>query len=104
MKGRIGISAAAALWASAFVVMALIIVQAGTVSPASAQADMVSKAGEYTVLSTNAGSEDIIIVLDNRAEELMAYKIVNQSSIQLLQKTSLPETFIRGRAGAQGRP
>lgn len=92
----------AALWASACVILALIIITAGRAPQAVAQSNMVSATSSYTLLSTDGGSEDVIVVLDSRGEEILVYKILNQSKIELYQKVPLPDTFIRGRAGVQG--
>lgn len=103
-----------ALWASAFVLAGLILVQmrlASTVQAAPplfgqnsvANAGMVAQAGGYTVLTSDAGNEDILVVLDSRNEELFVYHVENQSSVQLLERQLLPGLFAEGRARAAGR-
>lgn len=102
------------LWASAFVLAGLILVQmrlASTVHAAPplfgqnslANAGMVSSAGGYTVLTSDVGNEDILIVLDSRNEELFIYHVENQSSVQLLERQTLPALFAEARTRAQGR-
>lgn len=106
--------ARAALWASAFVLAGLILVQmrlAGAVHAAPplfgdsslARAGMLAQAGGYTVLTSDVGNEDILVVLDSRNEELFIYHLENQSSVQLLERQSLPGLFNEARARAQGR-
>ncbi len=62
----------AALWASAFVIMALIIMQAGKLPGNAAYAEMSSSNEAYTLLTTDAGKGDdaapyeLLYVLDNR--------------------------------------
>ncbi|MCA9277622.1 MAG: hypothetical protein H6815_02400 [Phycisphaeraceae bacterium] len=61
--------------------------------------DAVASAGDFTILASDGGNEDVVLVLDNRNEELLAYKIRNQNQIELLQRASLAELFERGKAG-----
>lgn len=105
-----------ALWASAFVLAGLVLVQVrlagvahGAAAPPlfggaqSAQAGMVAQAGGYTALTSESGNEDILVMLDSRAEELFIYHVENQSSIQLLERQNVPGLFAEARARAQGR-
>lgn len=87
------IAPSAALWASAFVILALILVTAGRGNGNAAYAEMVGTAGDYTIMTTNGGSKEIVLVLDERSEELLAYKILNQKEIELYQKLDLSQTF-----------
>lgn len=90
-----------ALWASAFVLVALIVVQAGRIGPSEARADLVSSAGDLTALTVESTNDDVLLVVDNRSESLMAYKVVNQNSFELFRSYSLPRLFgeARNRAG-----
>jgi hypothetical protein len=90
------------LWASAFVIAAMILVVAGRGGGLEARGEMVSRVGEYTLLSTDGGNEDVIVVLDSRSEELMVYKIVRQRSVDLMQKINLKETFSDARRQVVG--
>ncbi len=107
-------SARLALWASAFVLAGLVLVQVrmatvahgappifGGAQPASA--GMVAQAGGYTVMTSESGNEDIMVLLDSRSEELFVYHVENQSSIQLLERQNVPGLFAEARARAQGR-
>lgn len=107
-------SARLALWASAFVLAGLVLVQLRLAAPATAApplfggsqratAGMVAQAGGYTVLTSESGNEDIFILLDSRNEELFVYHIENQNSVQLLERQPLPGLFAEARARAQGR-
>jgi len=99
---------AASLWASAFVILALIIVQAGRMGavPSSALAGEVSSVGDLTVLTAAGGdNEDVLAVLDRRAERLFVYGIENQSSLQLLESYEVSRIFASARNAATiGRP
>ena len=104
-----------ALWASAFVLAGLVLVQwrlppaAASAAPPlfggsqTASAGMIAQAGGYTILTSESGNEDIFVLLDSRAEELFIYHVENQSSMQLLERQSVPGLFAEARARAQGR-
>lgn len=98
------------LWASAMVLAGLIVAQLGRASwhgaPASARdaagaammgADVVSRVGDFSILSFDAGTEDVVVVLDGRTEELFAYKVLNQRKLDFLQSVKVPEIFERVR-------
>ncbi len=71
----------AGLWASAFVIMALIIVQAGKLPGNTAYGEMASSDDAYTLLTTDAGKggdarpDELLYVLDNRDRVLLVYEI-----------------------------
>ncbi len=91
-----------AMWVSAMVLLALIIVQA-TTSGTPARADLVSAAGDYTVLTFDGGNDDVLLVLDGRGEELYAYRVRNQNSLELIAPYQLKTIFNEARRiGAGG--
>ncbi len=69
----------AVLWASAFVIAALAIVQAGHIP--SAQAETVTVMGDYVALTARSGKGpderpyEVLFVLDNREQVLMVYDL-----------------------------
>lgn len=65
---------------------------------------MVSHAGGFVVLTSEAGNEDLLVVLDQRNEELFVYKMEQQNSLQLTQRLSVSQLFVEARTRAQGRP
>ena len=89
------------LLASAFVVGALLVVQAGRIEPA--YGEMVSQSDEYVIMTTDGGNEELLVVLDKRTEELSVYRVEAQASLELYQKIDLPVVFADARAKAQGR-
>lgn len=96
----------AALWASAFILAAMVIVQAGRlVWPlgSSAKADLVASIGDYTALTFNSGNDDVLAVLDGRGEQLYAYRVQNQNRLELLRAYSVKELFETGRRLGAGR-
>lgn len=98
------LAAKGALWASAAVIAGLIIVQASRMPGDGAYAEMVSSVGEYTVLTTDGGNEEVLLVLDNRNEDLLVYKVKAQKELELFQKVDLDKLFIDARASARSRP
>lgn len=100
--------AAAILWASAFLLFALIIVQAGKLPGSAAFAEMSDSNGDYSVLTTTSGKGgstsneppyQVLYVIDNHAEVLMVYEIddARQGRIELRGGGSLSNLFRRAR-------
>lgn len=104
MHGTSGerIGSLAALWASAFVIAALILLQAGRGVGPEARAEMVSSSGAFTILTANGGTDDVCVILDERNEELLVYRAVAQDRIQFESRVSLREIFVNARAQAGG--
>ncbi len=96
---------AAALWASAFVIGALTIVQAGRLPQAAAYGEMSASHGDYTILTTDSGRggdidpDEILYVIDNRAEVLLVYEIEDARRRQVILRDgwSLRGLFQRAR-------
>ncbi len=80
---------AAALWASAFVIAAMVVVQAGKLPGNTAHAEMSSGQDGYTVLTTNSGRggdadpDELLFVLDNVDEVLLVYEIEDARNKQI---------------------
>ncbi len=74
--------AAATLWASAFIIAALVILQLGKlpVNPAHAS-NVLAERGNYTLLTTDGGDGDgqrryeMLYILDSREQVLLVYEI-----------------------------
>ena len=86
------------LWASAFLLMGMVLSQAGRVGLESAARADVSEVGDLTIASFRAsdGSEPIAI-LSRRAERVFFYGI-SRGQIELLATEALPEVFVKARA------
>ena len=84
-KEQINLSASV-LWASVFVIIAMIIVQAGKLPGNAAYAEMATGSGSYTVLTTNSGKggdsdpNELLYVIDNTAQVLLVYEIEDSRS------------------------
>ena len=80
---------AAALWASAFVIAALVVVQAGKLPGNVAHAEMAAAQDGYTLLTTNSGHggdedpNELLYVLDNVDEVLLVYEIEDSRTGQI---------------------
>jgi hypothetical protein len=103
MKTRLNSSAM--LTASALLIGALVIVQAGRImSGTPAQADLVAASGTLTALTAEStNSNDVLLVLDGRAEELMVYKVENQNAVELYRKYNVPRLMSEARGRHSGR-
>ncbi|MBX3359180.1 MAG: hypothetical protein KF745_12225 [Phycisphaeraceae bacterium] len=112
------LNATIALWASAMVLAALVVVQASRLLPAfsspgfdpasllesQARADVVSQIGQYAIATVEiSGSEDLTIVLDSRGEDVLVYTIKNGQRIELIGRESLRQIFADARALGSGR-
>lgn len=94
---------AAVLWASAFVILAMILAQASRLG-APAYAGDVSTVGDFTVLTVAAGNnEDILLALDPRSDRVLAYSVVRGQNLDFRGSYTLTELFQAGRGGTQRR-
>lgn len=106
VHARPRISSAAWLWCSAIILTALIIVQAGRIAPSllpEARADLVAGVAGYTTLTLNSQSEDILLVLDGRGEQVFLYRILNQRQLELIGRQDLNQLFAAGARIGAGR-
>lgn len=92
------------LWASAFVLLVLILIQAQPLLAQgllggghSASAGMVSQVGSITAMTADAGNEDVLLVLEGRGEELFVYR-TERSGMQLQQRLAVPKLFQDAKA------
>lgn len=82
-------ASAAALWASAFVILALVIVQAGKLPANTAHAGMATTGDAYTLVTASSGlGEDaapyeLLYVLDSRDQIMLVYEIEDARSGQV---------------------
>lgn len=95
---------AAALWASAFVIGALILVQAGERrGPSEAYAGNVAELGPMRLLTADAGgNEEVLVILNGVDETISVYGVQNTRSVELFQISKVDELFVQARGGAGG--
>jgi len=96
--------AAATLWASAFILVALIIVQAGRLPSNPAYGNTVGINGGYLLVTANSGRggeadpDAVVFVVDVAAQALMVYEIENAQQKQILIRDGGPiESLFRGQ-------
>ncbi len=65
-----------------------------------ARADVAAWGNEFAALTTDIGSEDLVVVLDQRAEQLLMYHVRNQNAIEFRGRQSLSELFLEARRAA----
>jgi hypothetical protein len=99
---RRSLDAGTALLTACAVILGLLIVIVSLRTP-TAHAEMVSTAGPLTVMTAEGGNEEILLMLDGRAEHLSVYRVENQSSLELYKRYDLPKVFNEARTRAMGR-
>lgn len=81
--------ASAILWASAFVIAAMIITQAGRLPQNAAHADVAAERGQYTLLTAASGRGggeqpyELLYVLDSRDQMFLVYEIENVQQFRI---------------------
>jgi hypothetical protein len=69
-----------------------------------ARADLVASVGGMTALTVaGASSEDLLLVIDGRSEELFVYRVENQQAVELQRRYSLPRMFTDARGQGPAR-
>jgi len=92
------------LWVSAGVLAALIVVQGAGLFESKAYAEMATTNASYSMMTTDGGNDEILVVVDSRQESLLVYRTMNNTSLKLLDREDLSSLFSRARARAVGRP
>jgi len=92
---KIRVTSSSALWASAFVLLGLVLFKADQGAGAAASAEeMVVASGDYTLLTTaGRASEEIVVVIDNRNESLIVYNINRRTGLEPAARLDLAKTF-----------
>ncbi|HMN96809.1 MAG TPA: hypothetical protein PKC43_07180 [Phycisphaerales bacterium] len=93
------------LAATAFILAALVILQAGRLPVAEAWAGGAAAAGDFSVVTATNGlgkesrPHELLYLVDNRSELLFVYEVEDASrrSLVLREVTSLPVLFRAGR-------
>ena len=95
----------AALWASAFVIAALAVIQAGRLPGSAAHANMVSELGDFTILTAPTGQGpdqrpyEALWVIDNREQVLIVYELedAQRGTLTVRGGGSLRNLFLQAR-------
>lgn len=96
---------ATALWASAFVIAALVILQAGRLPGSAAYADETAELGDYVLLTARTGKgaeeqpDESLWVIDNRDQVLIVYEFEDAQRGTLVVRGggSLHNLFLQAR-------
>ena len=97
------------LLTTTLVLLLLVGVRLGTlIAPAHAEtefpgADVVSRVGDYTMLTLSADNDDVLLVLDGRNESLAAYRVKNKNAFELVESRDLKAIFAEGRRIGSGK-
>lgn len=87
-----------ALWASAFVLAALVVTQAGRLGAGAQASADVASVGEVTILTSDTGNrEDVVFIMDARSDALLVYGVENRNRVELYQNIRLTEFFTQAR-------
>ena len=96
---------ASVLWASAFVIGAVIILQAGRLPERAAHAEVEASLGDYVLLTARTGRgpetrpNEVLYVIDNREQVLMVYELedAQRGSIVVRGGGPLQNLFVNAR-------
>lgn len=69
-------------------------------TPAPARAELVASAGEFVALTADGGTDDLLAVVDQRAEAMLIYQVKNQNALELRGRLDLRRVFVEGRRAA----
>ncbi len=105
VMNRSRVRPAIALWASAFVIAALAIVQAGRLPANSAYAETAAESGDYTLLTVRSGKgpedrpNETLWIIDNREQVLMVYELedAQRGTLTVRGGGSLHNLFLQAR-------
>ena len=100
-------AARGALWVSAALLAAVILLRVGGLSggltgDGVALADMTAESGSYTAMTTQSGSEELLYLIDDRAEQLHVYRVRQTNAVDLVAREDLRQMFTAARAAALG--
>ncbi len=97
------LAASAALWASAFVVAAMILTQAGRLAGNQARAEMAADGSEYGLVTTKGGNEELLYVLEKRAGRIFVYEARQNDGLVLLDFADVGEVVTRLSGKGEGK-
>ncbi|MFK7758598.1 MAG: hypothetical protein AB8C13_01480 [Phycisphaerales bacterium] len=69
-----------------------------------AYAEMAVTSTGYTMMTTNGGPDEILVLVDSREESILVYRTSQMDALELLERESLSGLFARARVQAMGRP
>lgn len=91
----------ASLWASAFVLIGMVLLQAGRMGHANEARADVAVISDLTVMNARAGDrDDIVVILDQRAETLFVYGADAARKVNLYETHNISELFSKAKQEA----
>lgn len=92
-------------WTTAvLVLLALFVVRGAGPGLPEAFAEMTAVQGSYTLMTTDGGNDEVLVVIDSREEMVLVYRIDQGGKLALQERERLSELFARARARAIGAP
>jgi len=93
---------AISLWASALVILALVIVQAGRLDPGHQAFGDVALVDDLTIINADAGGgEEVVVIIDAGTEKIFVYSMVNRVP-ELVVTESLSNLFTQAKSVSGG--
>ena len=86
------------------VLAVVILSRVGLVANSPAIAEMVISDAGYTMMTTNGGNDEILVLVDSREETVLVYRVDQTGGLMLLESESLSGVFTRARAQVLGSP
>ena len=84
--------------------LAIVALRVGPGAPSVALGEMTVDKGAYSMMTTDGGNDEVLVVIDSRAETVMVYRVAPNGGLDMLEREALSALFTRARAQALGRP
>jgi hypothetical protein len=92
-----------ALWASAFILAGLVVMQAGRLGAGSqANADVVNFSGVTALSASTGNNSSVVLVMDDRTDTVLVYGVENRNRVELYQNLKLSDLFTESQTQRQG--
>jgi len=105
-SNAIDAGAAVALWLLAVGLLAVLVSVITRATPAvaayPAMFDTTGVSGPITALTASGGSDEVMMVIDHRTEQLLVYHVRNQTVLELRTRQDLRELFANARVAGAG--
>jgi|GEM_PF-1699290 len=92
------------LLASAALLGGAVLLSASGAFDRTARAEMSSAAGGYTAMTTDGGTDEVLVVTDDRTESLMVFQVVSGKRLELVAKHGGEVRFIHAHRQSAAKP
>ena len=89
---------------AALIAIILLLSRIGMVTNQPAFAEMVVTDAGYTMMTTDGGSDEVLVLIDSRDESILVYRVGPTGGLDLLERESLSGIFSRAKTQALGSP